>query len=424
MPAADRFQATPSDRPKAFLWLFGLMSLVILVGAESAYRIHRYRTNVVDTRFLLATVDVPPTRTSVGQSGSIEGPFRPKHPFTLRLYGADGNLARTIHVHVNNLGWISRFDYSAAKAVKEYRIAIIGNSLTASINNEIPWPDVVQRTLAADQELLRTLDATSITVLNLGVPGGGYEFARRNTAPTAKRLSADLLIYNVTTKTDLLTFQASPSRRRYLSQRLQFLSRGNIQIPVLCSPDIPILRDCRPSVQWHVPPDEEPLPPSRITELKRWAATETLVQRLTTNPLPLLFVDRMGPSRAPARAASATERDKTTIENISLIRKMHPHLVLTLNPLPWEFAPADQRDSVDRFLIAMGSAGIEIVNMYPRLPDATELERATWFNMPVDGHWSDKGAEVYGKKVAQLIRDKLIQERVLQVNANPRRASQ
>ena len=67
-------------------------------------------------------------------------------------------------------------NYTRKPVEREFRIAIVGDSMTASINNAKPWPDVTWRYLNADKELLAFLGAKQITVLNLGVAGTSMQF--------------------------------------------------------------------------------------------------------------------------------------------------------------------------------------------------------------------------------------------------------
>jgi tetratricopeptide (TPR) repeat protein len=109
--------------------------------------------------------------------GSVEGHHPPNSVAALTQFNKNDHIVQRHNVRINNLGWISHYNYERSKAPNEFRIAIVGDSMTASQNNEIPWPDVLQRKLNADADLLAALDVKTITVLNLGVAGA--EVAKR-----------------------------------------------------------------------------------------------------------------------------------------------------------------------------------------------------------------------------------------------------
>ena len=164
--------------PRSHFWQRSLdASLVVislLVGylfVEAGYRGYLYYSYVVKAEFSVATIDVRERSVNFGIPGSLEGIYPPHSVFTLTQYDKDNLILDRHRVHINNLGWVSHYDYEPTKAPAEFRIAIVGDSLTASVNNEIPWPDVLQRKLNADTELLTALEIERVTVFNFGIAG-------------------------------------------------------------------------------------------------------------------------------------------------------------------------------------------------------------------------------------------------------------
>jgi hypothetical protein len=179
--------------PVRFIVAFGAGLLVAFAVPEAAYRFQLYQSLVVNAEYSIITTD---TRAGFTGDKSLGGLFPPGRDVTMRQYRLDSSFGRQVRFHSNNLGWISRHDYAPDKEQGEFRIAIIGDSLTASITNDRPWVDVVQRELSGDGELLRAIGARKITVLNLGSPATGPVRMAQRSLPFAQRLNADMLIAN------------------------------------------------------------------------------------------------------------------------------------------------------------------------------------------------------------------------------------
>jgi hypothetical protein len=116
---------------------------------EVGYRGYLSYLYVFEHSFALTTVDAR-WSNQMGAPGSVYGFYQPRRPITFSFYTADGHMAQRHTVQINNYGWPSIYDYSREKPANEFRIAVIGDSMTASINNARPWPDVLQRNLNAD----------------------------------------------------------------------------------------------------------------------------------------------------------------------------------------------------------------------------------------------------------------------------------
>ena len=84
-------------------------------------------------------------------------------------------------MRTNNFGLVSQRDYRPEKKPREYRIALIGDSLTACVTNDVPWGDLLEDRLNADENLKKALGVHSFTVLNFGREAPAGMVSRRIT---------------------------------------------------------------------------------------------------------------------------------------------------------------------------------------------------------------------------------------------------
>src|SRR5262245_48891616 len=170
--------------------LLTIASLVVgYLVVEAGYRIYQYYSLVVLGHFAVTTVDVREIPSLLGKPGEVRGASGPSSGITRAQYDDHAPVAIRNRVPTNNPPRVARYSYQREKPTGEYRIAVVGDSLTASVNNTYPWPDELQRRLNADQELLAALKAERITVLNLGVPGAGLDLMANPLAEIGRRFS-------------------------------------------------------------------------------------------------------------------------------------------------------------------------------------------------------------------------------------------
>lgn len=382
-----------SRSPRGFLISFFAALIAILVIGEITFRVWTYWTYAVNGAYTVATRDFPFFARRPYQENEVFGSFPPYASHTLRLYALDGSFARSARISVNNLGWVAFDDYAVKKAPGEFRIAFLGDSLTASVTNNLPWPTVVQRELQKERPGVR--------VLNLGNPGMNTQRMEKFTLPIAQRLSADMVIVNIPIEN--LDFPLLPLdwKPKLQGQQLQPLVVGDVQVPVSCPADS---HECSVSPAWNVPRGRE-LSRDEVNRVKRVAARRALHDRLIWTFRP--FILNPGGVSQSTSAASAEERIATAVSSLLAIKRAYPNLVVTINTLEWYFDPATSPPLTTTFIDRARTAGLDVIDMRDRLPNAAAEERHRWYNMPVDGHWSDSGAEVYGRAMAALILERL-----------------
>jgi hypothetical protein len=96
----------------------------------------------------------------------------------------------------NSHGHIARSEYPKAKPVGEFRIAVIGDSFTAGLHNNVRWTEMLEDHLNASAEWRRRTADKATRVINFGVDGTGFvQFAAiaRHYVP---EFQPDLVIVN------------------------------------------------------------------------------------------------------------------------------------------------------------------------------------------------------------------------------------
>jgi hypothetical protein len=423
-----------------------LIQIILLVAslavgygvAEAAYRLYLYRHYAVHPGYLVMTTNVSPVVTTFGKPGSIFGVFAAGKPFTLTIYAPSGVMFDRHRVPINNLGWVSEYDYARKKGPSEYRIAVIGDSLTASINNSKPWPDILQQKLNADKALLAALHVQKITVLNLGVAGASMGMMANPLSVIAHRFSPDLVIVNFIIEdlprpyaddyTKLVPEPATTSDVADESEVKPFYVRiDGLQIPLSCSsaPFDLANPDCKVSVMWYVPNDTV-FDRDAINHIKFHAAKTIVWHRVMLSKEPLLLRQLLGnpiiqqaTTALPAPRLLSVSRDeeerRRAIGTLKFINSINPNVLVIHNPLyphmkGQTYIPGITLASdLDPLIAESKQSGISITRMAAYMPvKKGDAEWRRWYNLPNDGHWSNYGAELYALAVYRVLRQRLL----------------
>ena len=442
-----------------------LVAVSLLLGflvVEAGYRGYLYYTYAVKGAYEVVTIDTRTGASGFGIPGSIEGKYPPNIEFTRTQYDKDDRVVARHKVRVNNLGWVSWYDYSRTKEADEFRIAIVGDSMTESENNEVPWPDVLQRKPNADLELRAAVGGARFSVLNLGMSGASMQLMANPLAVIARRFSPDLLITNFVlddiARRHSDSFETVPDEPKtpppVSSWRMKIppdLVVDGVEVILHC-PYPPGKRPanaladpkCGVNPVWYVPP-RRVIDGAELAKLKREVARRLLWSRVVLSLRPLALLELIGTPVIPRAQAAATETPTTLAQPAPIMRsgrededvdialralrlnqRLHPNHLVTHNPV-FYYYPRDKRPVLlDRFLTLVAQEGFDIVEMEDYMPvPRSEIERNRWFNLPHDGHWSDHGADLYGEAMREVIRKRIIAERNAAplANDNPCKAS-
>jgi hypothetical protein len=391
------WEAMGMNKPLSFLISFGatLCALALSVEGYERFRIYHRASN---GSWASATWDGPRSFT---RAEDVGGPFPPDSDITQRDYAPDGSLTRSHTFHANNLGWVSRSNYSKAKSPTEFRIAVVGDSFVAGVTSATQWVDVTQRILSADTQLLSVLPARSITVLNLGLPGAGPQIMESFNASYAHSFQVDLTIVGFIYES-LLKPPAPPDA---ISTELTL---GDVHSSIYCRNPNTIVEDCIGWPLWNVPVGKS-LTKSEVIAVRQ-TIDKLILDRRLLRPRPYLLDYLTSKPKADVSVVGQQpfeEEDSLALSSFKAIAKQSPMALFVLIPPPWYFDPATEPSGMNRFLLVAGKSGVHIVEGRTLLPKGSAEERQSWY-IEGDGHFSDKGNEIYGRAIANLVHQKLI----------------
>ncbi|HEX9074254.1 MAG TPA: SGNH/GDSL hydrolase family protein, partial [Anaerolineae bacterium] len=182
------------------LWpniLIALVSVLLTyVMADIGYRIYRrYKITTEYKEYPFQAIDQPVYLLDE----QIGFRYKPNMQVLYANFGGSNEVLQSNKFRVNNLGHISPNDDTVAKPEGEFRIAVIGDSFTAAIHNDIPWPFLLEQRLNADQNLKIKLGVSTIKVINFGMDGTGIVQWPSVVSNEILRFNPDLLVVNFIT---------------------------------------------------------------------------------------------------------------------------------------------------------------------------------------------------------------------------------
>jgi hypothetical protein len=179
-----------TDRWREALLVCASAALTYLI-MEVAYRAYQYRT-LADRLF--AEVAAQPSAGPAAQDQFMYDAHT-GYRYTSNFEGSRGPPWNS-RWRTNSHGHVSRFEYPRQKPPGEYRIAVIGDSFTANITNNVRWTEVVEDELNASSQWRAAVGGRFTRVINFGVDGmGRIQFAAM-VRHHAAQFEPDLVIVN------------------------------------------------------------------------------------------------------------------------------------------------------------------------------------------------------------------------------------
>lgn len=435
------------------------------IGIEIGYRTYLWYVYTVETNYPVVITDYRQPELSLINENNVYGPFQHNVTATIHQFGSEGTLYSRHKVHTNNFGWVSHYDYQIKKPADEFRVAIVGASLAACINNSLPWGDVVQKYLNQDGALLAALGKKHITVLNISAPGSPVEGMGKILFPIAMRFNPDMVFVNLATSnlfdrangpdpvmekplTDKQIAVLTQQSFKEVIPKLGFTIDG-VEIPLTCAtfPWNLSNMDCKVSSLWYISPDNHfEITEENIHRLKMKVARTVLKKRLILSFKPFVLMELLGhpiipnPHKRIASAVTPTppavtntaltlskpiqtktdfEKNLSTIDHDDMrvginaivhMKAIKPNLIVAINPLLPQLRnqTAPNELPVRYFLWKkIKKENVDVVLMDNYLPiEGGDGEWTKWYVK--DGHFSDYGAEYYGKAVYAVIRERLL----------------
>ena len=165
-------------RPFAAYWREALLVLVsialTLVVSEIGYRLYQYQT-LPGQLFALVKAQLPTNYGARTANSSTQLLLADAHTGYVYAPNFEGTRGHPWHsrFRTNSHGHVSKFEYPRQKPAGEYRIAVIGNSFTANITNNVRWTEVLEELLNASPQWRQQVGDRFTRVINFGVDGTG-----------------------------------------------------------------------------------------------------------------------------------------------------------------------------------------------------------------------------------------------------------
>lgn len=271
------------------------------------------------------------------------------------------------HWRTNQRGHVSRSDYPQHKPVGELRIAILGDSFTAGITNNVRWTDQLEDRLNESAAWRGSVGGQSTRVINFAVDGYGFvQFAAMLNYVSA--FESDLVV--VTFVTDDIFRKLRFVNVPYSTGRRDQDLRAYIDSYLA-------------EINWL-----RPYPELFAATLGPYFGMQT---RLPLDPLSVLASPRGRYNRSEGIAATATA--------VRTILSFSPRSLFIQAPQIEELRGYPLKESAE-LSAALQAPNIRFVSMIPamwaRMPDKSTLTR--WYFSP-DRHPTDAWAEVFADEV-------------------------
>ena len=371
------------------------------------------------------------------------GHFKQDRNITLWFYDRNHTLKQEVNFHTNNLGFLSKKDYVISRNRPEYRIAVLGDSMTGSTTTNNPWVDRLEDLLGADDELMRHLGGRQVKVLNIGQPGAGFPHFAFNYRMQAKLFDPDLVIINYI-ESDFPR-QAAPKPKRdsrVIGGWIEYPARNGTadtaKLNVTCEePPVSLSNPLCRQTYFFVMPKSLASDAEAVRRIKTAVVRDYLRGQLWISPYPFGLMKALGykvdltafrnPEVFHIPELNESDMVAQARKHLRDILDDHPNVLITLNPIYTDFAPGDPYKKTQLLLASDPKMDIVIMrNFMPR--DRGEEEIYRWYNLPHDGHFSDYGAGLYAKAMAGVVKRRILRgsspRRPHLVNVLPRRVEE
>lgn len=319
----------------------------------------------------------------------------------LTLYDRNNRPLRTNSVLVNNSGHLALQPDSIEKSPHEFRIAVIGDSFTATTPSDVTWPTLLEDDLNREASLRKILGEIRFKVINFGLDGTGIVQWPAVYRDKVMAFHPDLVVVN---------FIESDIYRKFLYRSTVVIGSGDQAVITCTSLPATLANGNCASAYLYSLPSGRLAPAEDLMRLKREMADE-LIRRLpwyTLYPqLPgIVLRGRLGISSKLVRGNGGTPQYRDSAEAMSASRMaletiasaQHALLIL-YHPMLQECLSGRAPSAVVRLMTEEKNLGIE--NMLEFLPlSSGPGEISRWYNVPLDQHPSDYGAEIYALAVA------------------------
>lgn len=307
------------------------------------------------------------------------------------------------HWRTNSYGHVSDVEYPRRKPPDEYRIAVLGDSMTANTQNNVRWTDVVERQLNASPKWQAFVGGRSTRVINFGVHMMGIVQFAAMLRYHALDFDPDLIIVNFISD-DVrrrLIFMVPPTVTPDTDETLRLYIKTNILYQIRWFRFYPELLAATAGGYLHMrsllPLDERLIWAQSLNNIftetseaisASAAAIRDMLALAHAHERPILFFQQ-------PQADELDELDSPHVKwFVEAVQKAVPEFrVVDMQPrMAVLLAGKHVKDRPD--LAGMTRNALML------LPDSQKLEVYRWFYLPDDAHYTDYGTTLYGNQVA------------------------
>ncbi len=391
------------------VWPALAVALGFCLALEAGFRIHLdwelTRNPDAYTHYVFSTTEAPLYLLDEKTGYS----YAPNATLHFKLYGERNDFQRVNTLHTNNYGHIALEDDVVERRDGEFRIAVIGDSFSATPTSDVAWPTELERALNRDEALKKSIGKQFFKVINFGLDGTGLAQWPSVYENKVKPFHPDIVIVN---------FIWNDILRRFMYRRTVTIGDGD-QVMIACSslPAEMENKDCL-NAQSFVVNSDAPGATEKILRIKR-KMLRLQVSRLpwfspTPEFLRMLLKGRfLGQSEFRIQGASlplsslplyasAEEALAASDRAVREIASQQSALMLIYHPTLQECLAREPLRLGAEFM--RRDHGIAVQNMLQYLPlGAGKDELQKWYNVPYDWHPSSYGARVYGGVVERRV---------------------
>jgi hypothetical protein len=307
------------------------------------------------------------------------------------------------HWRTNSYGHVSDVEYPRHKPPGEYRIAVIGDSMTANTENNVRWTEVVERRLNAAPEWRAFVGGRSTRVINFGVHMMGIVQFAAMARYHVVDFDPDLIIVNFISD-DIrrrLIFLVPPTVTPDTDETLRLYIKTNILYQIRWFRFYPELLAAtiggHLNMRCLLPLDERLIWAQSLNNIftetsEAISASADAIRDMLAlahaRKRPIVFLQQ---PQVDELEEMDVPHEKWLVE---AVQKVVPEFKVG-DMQPRMAALLDGRRLKDRPDLA-GMTRDAII----RLPDARKLEVYRWFYLPDDWHYTDYGTTLYGGQVA------------------------
>ncbi len=364
----------------------------------------------------------------------------------LRLWIIDKNneIVFKNRFRTNKQGYISWKNYEIEKRPNEYRIVFLGDSMTGTTTMSRPWVDIVEELLNVAPDKKNLFAGKIVRTYNMGIPGSGFRHFKKAYEDYGKAFKPDLVIVNYTegdySRAPLVSKSQAPLEAGDVEYITEY-ALGKAIISLSCETKPITLRN--PDCYFYrnfpmIAPASIIENPEAINDIKERIIRDylSIFAGISLYPyhtvavinkyvkLDMYFKIKARStkrSRPPGEAEQANllsddEMIGVAKETLKYIRGEHSNVLILQMPLFWNFFPETMPGPMaagewSSRLVAEGMQALDVRKFLPIGKDKNEV--LSWYNLPHDGHMSDKGGRLYAKAVTRAIIEQLQQHRAV-----------